>query len=110
MCFPIFNRRGFVRACIFQSASGPNSTSLIPAGHTKGCCMRRWVAIELVNADDPVVGARSEVTAIRGESDGMDGAQVVAHVAKLSWFAVIRMVGVEDGFGRPDTDMAVYRK
>jgi hypothetical protein len=35
---------------------------------------------------------------------------VVAHVAKLSWFAMVRVIGVEDGFGRPDSDMAVYRK
>lgn len=72
--------------------------------------MRGRIAVELVYADNPVIGAGSEVTAIRGESDGVYGAQVVAHVAKLSWFAMVGVIGVEDGFGRPDTDMAVYRK
>ena len=72
--------------------------------------MRGWIAIKLVYADNPVVGTGSEVTTIRGESDRVNGAQVVAHVAKLSWFAMVGVIGVEDGFGRPDTDMTVYRK
>lgn len=43
--------------------------------------MRRRVGIEVVNAYDLVIGTRSKPTSIRGKSDGMDCAGMIAHVA-----------------------------
>ena len=61
----------------------------------------------MVDADDLVVGARSEIAAIGRESDGVDGSKMVAHVAELPGFRVVSVMGVEYGFDGPDTNMAI---
>jgi hypothetical protein len=61
----------------------------------------------VVYADYFVIGARSEVAPIWGESHGVYGTQMVAHVAKLSGLCVGLVVGVVDGLGRPDPNMAI---
>lgn len=66
---------------------------------TKCCSLRRRTAIEVVYAYYFVIRARSEVAAVRGESHRMDGAQMVAHMAKLSGLGVRLVVGVVDGLG-----------
>lgn len=55
--------------------------------------------VEVVDADDLVVSARGEIAAVWGESDGVDGSEVVAHVAELARLAVASILGVVDGIG-----------
>lgn len=74
---------------------------------TKSRCVGRRVAVEMVDTDDLVVGAGSEVATIRGKSNGMNGSEMVAHVAELSGFRVVSVMGVEDGLDGPDADMAI---
>ena len=80
---------------------------LLGRSHTKCCGMGGRVAIELVDANDSVVGAGCEVAAVRGEADRVDGAEVVAHVAELAWLAGVAAVRVEDGRGRPDANVSI---
>lgn len=37
----------------------------------------------------------------------MYGARVVAYSGELFWFGIIGVLGVEDGFGRPDLDVGI---
>lgn len=64
----------------------------------------------MVDADDLVVSARGEVAAVGREADGVDGTEVVAHVAELARLVVASILGVVDGIGRPDTDVAICRE
>lgn len=68
-----------------------------------------WTVIELVYAYDFIIGARRQITAVRREADGVDGAEVVAHVAELSRLRVGLVLGAVDGLGRPNADMAIYK-
>jgi hypothetical protein len=61
----------------------------------------------VVYADDLVVGARSKITAIWRESNGVDRAKVVAHVAELARLRVGRIVGLVYRLGGPYSDMAI---
>lgn len=63
--------------------------------------------VQMVDADELVVGAAGQVAAIGREAHGMDGAQMVAHVAQLARLLVVAIVGVIDGVGGPDAHMAV---
>lgn len=85
-CFPVLNRRRFV------GAEG---------------CDRWWTALELVYADDLVVGARGEIATIGGEAHGVYGSQVVAHMTQLSRLRVGSIFGLVDGFGRPYSDVTI---
>lgn len=69
--------------------------------------MRRRTAIEVVYADNLVVRAGREVAAIGGESDGVNRAEVMAHMAKLPRFGVGRVVRVVYRIGRPDSDVTI---
>lgn len=72
---------------------------------TKGC--RRRALVELVDAYYLVIRARREVPVVRREPDGVDRAEVVAHVAELPRARVLAVVGLVDGLGRPYPDVAV---
>lgn len=61
----------------------------------------------MVYADDLVVRAGREVATIGGESDGVDRAEVMAHMAKLPRFGVGRVIGVVYGIGGPDSDVTI---
>lgn len=61
----------------------------------------------MVDANELVVGAGRQVSTIGGKADGMDGSQVVAHVAKLSRFGIGLVVCIVDRLGRPDTNVAI---
>lgn len=61
----------------------------------------------MVYADDLVVGARGKIATVGGEADGVDCAEVVAHVAELARFGVGEVVGLVYGLGGPDPDMAI---
>ena len=37
----------------------------------------------------------------------MNGTRVIAHIRQLLWFGVLWVVGILDGFGRPDAYMAI---
>lgn len=37
----------------------------------------------------------------------MYGSRVIADSGELFWFGIIGVLGVEDGFGRPDLDMGI---
>ena len=63
--------------------------------------------VEVVDADELVVGAAGQIAAIGREAHRVDGAQVMAHVAQLARLLVVGVVGVVDGLGRPDAHMAV---
>lgn len=78
------------------------------APRTEGRHVRWRVAVELVDADDSVVGAGREVAAIWREADGVDGAQMVAHVTELSRFVKALFGGIVDGLGRPHPDVAIW--
>lgn len=69
--------------------------------------MRRGVAVEVVYADDLVVGAGREVAAIGRESDGVDGAEMVTHMTELSRFGVGHVVRVIYGIGRPHANVTI---
>lgn len=61
----------------------------------------------MVYADNLVVGARGKIATVRGEADGVDCAEVVAHVAELARLGVGEVVGLVYGLGGPDPDMAI---
>jgi hypothetical protein len=69
--------------------------------------VRRRVAIEVVDADDLVVGTGGKIAAIGRKANGVDGSEMVAHVAELARFPVVLVVGVVYGLGRPDADVAI---
>ena len=69
--------------------------------------MRRRAAVELVDADNLIVCTRGQISAVRGKSYGMDGAEVVAHMTELSRLVALGSVGVVYGLGRPYADVAV---
>ena len=90
-------------ACCGQPREEEKKTGV----HTKSGGVRGRVAVELVDANDSVVGAGCEVAAVWREADRVDGAEVVAHVAELARFARVDAVRLEDGRGRPDADVAI---
>ena len=69
--------------------------------------MRGRAGVELVYADDLIVGARGKIAAAGGESNRVDGTEMVAHVAELPRFRILLVVGIVDGLGRPDPHMAI---
>lgn len=62
----------------------------------------------MVDADELVVGARGKVATVWREADGVNGAQVVAHVAELSRLLLGAFNGIAvDGLSRPDAHMSI---
>lgn len=72
--------------------------------------MGRWTGVKLVDANNFVVGTRCQVAAIGRKADGVDGAEVMAHVTELARLDAGGILGSVDGFSRPDADMTVYNK
>jgi hypothetical protein len=70
--------------------------------------VRRWVAVEVVDADELVVGPRCQVAAVRREPDGVYGAEMVTHVTELARLGVALFFGIVYRLGRPDPDVAIY--
>jgi hypothetical protein len=61
----------------------------------------------VVYADDLVVGARRKITTVWRESNGVDCAKVVAHVAELARLRVGGIVGLVYRLGGPNSDVAI---
>lgn len=63
----------------------------------------------MIDANHLVVGAAGQIPPIGGEAHRVNGAKVVAHVAELAGLRllVFGIVGVVDGLGRPDADVAI---
>lgn len=61
----------------------------------------------MVYADDLVVGAGSKIAAVGGESNGVNCAQVVAHVTELARLRVGGIVGLVYRLGGPNSDVAI---
>jgi hypothetical protein len=55
----------------------------------------------MIYTDDLVVCPRREISSIRGESNGMDCPEVMAHVTELTRLRVFGVVRVENCFGGP---------
>lgn len=60
---------------------------------------RRRAFVEMVHTDDLVVGAAGKVASVGGESNRVNRAKVMAHMAKLTWLIVVGVVGIVDSFG-----------
>lgn len=73
-------------------------------------CMRmcRRVRVEKVDADDLVIGARSEISVVAREPDSMDRSRVCTDGSELLGFRIIWIVGLEDSFGGPYSYMGIY--
>ena len=69
--------------------------------------MRGRAGVELVYADDLIVGARGKIAAVGGESNRVDGTEMVAHVAELPRLRVGRVIGIVDGLCRPHANVTV---
>lgn len=73
-----------------------------------GAESRRWrPLVQMVDADELIIGAAGQIPAIGREAHRVDGAEMVAHVAELARLLVALIVGVVDGLCRPDAHMAV---
>lgn len=67
-----------------------------------------WRAfVEVVYADDLVVGTAGKITTVGGESNGVNGAKMMAHMAELARLVVIWRVGIVDRFGGPNSHVSV---
>lgn len=56
-----------------------------------------------------VIGAGGKITAVGRESDGVNGAKVVAHVAELARFGVRPVVCIVNRIGRPYSNVAIWQ-
>lgn len=106
---PILDWRGLVGAYYLSVSCCPMQLR-ISRVRTKRCRMRRGVAVEVVYADDPIVCAGREIAAVGRESDGVNGAEVVAHMTELSGFGVGRVVRVVYGISRPHANMTICQR
>jgi len=71
----------------------------------------RWrVGVEHIDTDDLVVGARCQVLVVAREAHGVYGAGVRAYGGELLGLVVVCVVRVEDGVGRPDTDVGICER
>ena len=70
-------------------------------------CGRIW--IQRIYTDDLVVSARSQIFPIRREANGVDRARVMAYGSQLSGFFIIWIVRVENRFGGPNSNVAIYK-
>lgn len=69
--------------------------------------MGGWIGVEGVDADKLVVCTRSQVGVIRGESNGVDSARMVAHGGELLGPGVARIGSAEDRFRGPHSDVTI---
>ena len=67
------------------------------------------ILVECIDAYYFIVCTRSQVFAVGREANRMDGAGMVADSRELLRLRIRGVVGIQDGLGRPDTYIAVYR-
>lgn len=72
--------------------------------------MRRGLFLQVIDADNLVVGTASQPAAIGAKPDRMDSATVVAHMAQLFRARVICIRGIADSLHAPDAHMAIARR
>lgn len=70
-------------------------------------CLRRRALVQVVYANNLVVGTGGKVSTVGGEAHGVDRAKVVAHVAELARTGKRLVVGLVDRFGGPDSNVAI---
>ena len=67
------------------------------------------ILVERIDTHYLVVGARCQVFAVGREADRMYSAGVVADSRELLRLRIRGVIGIQNGLGRPDTYIAVYR-
>ena len=66
-----------------------------------------WTFVEVVYADNLVVGSAGKIATIGREANRVNRAEMVAHMAKLARLVVVWRVGIVNRFGRPNSDVSI---
>lgn len=76
---------------------------------TKCRVVRRRMWIKCIDADDLVVCARRQVSAVAREAYRVDGTGMIAHRGQLLWAIEGRIGRPEDGLGGPNANITIYQ-
>lgn len=81
-----------------------------PGSLTKTCPMRRRFLLQVINANNLIIGTTSQPAAIGAKPNRMNRPTVIAHMAQLFRTRVFCIRRIANSLHAPDTHMAISRR